>query len=300
MTYQPRNPNGQAVMANSEPVVIASDQTAIPVTLPTGANVIGSIAQITTGVTPGTGLTNLGKAMGGTSPLSGDVGVLAMAVNSTSLQYQPIFVDGSGRLITTISTLIPGTAATNLGKAEDAVHTSGDTGVFILGVAASSATVYSASGDYTPFSVDTAGRLRVHGAAAQDAAVGGDVLTIGGRASYAEPTAMSADGDAIFSWLDRRGRTIVANKCATSSVTSVAAATSSTQLMAATVNRIGATVYNDSTSVLYLNLGNTASSTSFTIKLQPEDYYEVPFGYTGAILGIWTTATGSARLTELS
>jgi hypothetical protein len=32
MTYIPRNPNGQANMANSEPVVIASDQSAIPVT----------------------------------------------------------------------------------------------------------------------------------------------------------------------------------------------------------------------------------------------------------------------------
>jgi hypothetical protein len=32
MAYQPKNPNGQATMANSEPVVIASDQSALPVT----------------------------------------------------------------------------------------------------------------------------------------------------------------------------------------------------------------------------------------------------------------------------
>lgn len=32
MAYTPRNPNGQATMANSEPVVIASNQSAIPVT----------------------------------------------------------------------------------------------------------------------------------------------------------------------------------------------------------------------------------------------------------------------------
>lgn len=32
MAYQPKNPNGQATMANSEPVVIASDQSAVPVT----------------------------------------------------------------------------------------------------------------------------------------------------------------------------------------------------------------------------------------------------------------------------
>jgi len=32
MSYTPKNPNGQATMANSEPVVIASDQSAVPVT----------------------------------------------------------------------------------------------------------------------------------------------------------------------------------------------------------------------------------------------------------------------------
>ncbi|MEO5627486.1 MAG: hypothetical protein ABIQ89_01200 [Candidatus Saccharimonadales bacterium] len=32
MTYQPKNANGQATMANSTPMVIASDQTTIPVT----------------------------------------------------------------------------------------------------------------------------------------------------------------------------------------------------------------------------------------------------------------------------
>lgn len=33
MSYSPNNPNGQATMANSEPVVIASDQSAVPVTV---------------------------------------------------------------------------------------------------------------------------------------------------------------------------------------------------------------------------------------------------------------------------
>lgn len=43
MSYSPKNANGQATMANSEPVVIASDQSAVPVSaaslpLPTGAS----------------------------------------------------------------------------------------------------------------------------------------------------------------------------------------------------------------------------------------------------------------------
>ena len=43
MAYIPPNPNGQALMANSSPVVIASDQSALPITvatlpLPSGAS----------------------------------------------------------------------------------------------------------------------------------------------------------------------------------------------------------------------------------------------------------------------
>jgi len=40
MAYNPQNPNGQATMANSEPVVIASDQSAIPVDLGTALQLI--------------------------------------------------------------------------------------------------------------------------------------------------------------------------------------------------------------------------------------------------------------------
>lgn len=87
----------------------------------------------------------------------------------------------------------------------------------------------------------------------------------------------------------------------TGAQTSVSAATSSTTLLAANTVRRGATVYNDSTAVLYLLLSTqTASATLFTAALAAGDYYEVPFGYTGIVNGIWVTATGSARVTEIS
>lgn len=47
MAYNPNNPNGQAVMASSAPVVVASNQSAIPVTPPT----ITKGTQGSTGVT---------------------------------------------------------------------------------------------------------------------------------------------------------------------------------------------------------------------------------------------------------
>ena len=57
---------------------------------------------------------------------------------------------------------IPGTGATNLGKAEDAAHVTGDTGVFMLAVRQNTATALAGTdGDYIPLIVDTNGRLHV-------------------------------------------------------------------------------------------------------------------------------------------
>lgn len=49
-----------------------------------------------------------------------------------------------------ITEITPGTGATNLGKAEDAVHTTGDTGVMDLGVANEARSNFGADGDYVP------------------------------------------------------------------------------------------------------------------------------------------------------
>lgn len=88
---------------------------------------------------------------------------------------------------------------------------------------------------------------------------------------------------------------------ATSAVTSVNDSASNQTLLASNANRLGATVTNDSTQILYVKLGATATATSYTVRMLPGDYYEVPFGYTGIIDGIWAAdASGAARVTELT
>lgn len=110
-----------------------------------------------------------------------------------------------------------------------------------------------------------------------------------------------AAGDYELAQIDSQGSQWVREKPSTTgTVTSVSGTTSSTSLLASNTSRRAASIYNDSTSVLYINLGATASSTAFTVKLNQDDYYEVPAGYNGAINGIWASATGSARITELS
>lgn len=83
--------------------------------------------------------------------------------------------------------------------------------------------------------------------------------------------------------------------------TSVAAAVADTLLLAANATRLGATVHNDSTANLFLALGTAAASTtSYTTIVAPGAYYELPIRFTGQIRGIWSVATGNARVTELT
>lgn len=116
--------------------------------------------------------------------------------------------------VTTVSTLsnttqlTPGTAAANLGKAEDAVHTSGDVGVFALAVANQAQSSFAADGDYTPIAVDVKGNSLTVGNVAHDAADAGYPLKVGGRARSSEITAVASDDrvDAIY---DLVGKQIV-------------------------------------------------------------------------------------------
>lgn len=68
-------------------------------------------------------------------------------------------VDSSGRII--LGSIVPGTGATNLGKAEDAVHTSGDVGIMALGVRKDTAVALAADGDYMPSIYDGSGNMWV-------------------------------------------------------------------------------------------------------------------------------------------
>lgn len=73
-------------------------------------------------------------------------------------------------------------------------------------------------------------------------------------------------------------------------VTLFAAATGRTNMRA---------IYNDSTAVLYVKFGVTASSSSYTVQLGAGAYYEFPQPvYGGQVDGIWASANGNARLTS--
>jgi hypothetical protein len=93
---------------------------------------------------------------------------------------------------------------------------------------------------------------------------------------------------------------VTPRQAGTATLSNVGASVTSVTLLAANVARIGATVYNDSSALLYIKFGTTASVTSFTVRVASQGYYEVPFGYTGRIDGIWASANGSARVSEMT
>ena len=88
-------------------------------------------------------------------------------------------------------------------------------------------------------------------------------------------------------------------RAATATESSVAASASSVEVLAANANRISATIRNDSSAVMYLSMGGTASSSS-PIRLGSQDIYELSARYAGAISAIWESATGNARVLEFA
>ena len=174
--------------------------TGITNALPAGTNAIGKLAANSgvdigdvdvTSIIPGTGATNLGKAID-TALGATDTGVLALSVRDDALatlteadgDVSALRVDSTGRLWCNVSNTVtvashavtnagtfavqvdalsPGTAASNLGKAEDAAHTSGDVGVMAMSVRQDTAAALGGTdADYQPLITDGSGRLHVN------------------------------------------------------------------------------------------------------------------------------------------
>lgn len=245
--------------------------------LPAGTNNIGDVDVLS--VVPGTAATSLGKAEDA-AHTTADTGVAVLAVrrdtaavgSDTDGDYSTLNVNASGRLYTSatvdaalpagtnnigdvdVLSVVPGTGATALGKAEDAAHTSADTGVALLAVRRDTAAVGSdTDGDYSTVNVDAAGHVWTR-------------LPVPGTATHSN----------------------------------VVGAASDTQILAAAATRKTFMVFNDSSAVLYLKFGTGASSSSHAFQIQPGELYSDESRWTGVVNGIWASATGNARVTEFT
>lgn len=157
MAFQPLNSNGQATMANSSPVVLASNQTSIPVAATLSAEttkVIGTVNQ-------------------GTSPwvISGTVTANA----GTNLNTSLLALESGGNLAS-IKTDVD-----NLNLAQ-ASTTSGQKGNLVLAAVTTAAPSYTTA-QSNPLSLDTSGNLRIAGAVTIAANSSVNVAQVAGTAT---------------------------------------------------------------------------------------------------------------------
>lgn len=264
---------GQKIMANSLPVVIASDQSAITVAQSTAANFNATVVQ-SSGINLHVNVDNFPA----TQPVSGTVTVtqatgtnLHTVVDSGSItvtqatgtNLHAVIDSGTLTAVTAITNALP--AGTNLlgkvGIDQTTVGTTNGVSIAQLGTG----TINTGNG------TSGTGTLRV--------AIASD------NTSNTNPF-LVAD-----------------QKAATSTTSNVAASATSTSILALNATRKGAMIFNDSAATLYLKFGTTASTTSYTVQIAGNGYYEFPAYpglYTGACDGIWSSATGNARVTELT
>ena len=154
MSYNPKNPNGQATSANSEPVVIASDQSAVNVSMSANSSV--NVNQVGgTAVDANSGLKSAGTQR------------VVLATDQPQLT-NALKVDGSATTQPVSGTVTANMGTTN-GLALDASvtglqvsqgsATSGQKGGLALGAVTSSAPTYTNT-QSNPLSLDTTGSLR--------------------------------------------------------------------------------------------------------------------------------------------
>lgn len=114
--------------------------------------------------------------------------------------------------LTGTTSLTPGTAAANLGKAEDAVAASGDTGVMALAVRRDTAAPSAADLDYNTLNTDVLGKLwtRPEGGAAEGAAATGNPNRVGWMAQDpASPPSAESALDIVTPSTDLQKRALV-------------------------------------------------------------------------------------------
>jgi hypothetical protein len=138
--------------------------------------------------------------------VTGDMQVMKLAVSALG-GMTLIPGDATNGLLVDVSRIIPGVTATALGKAEDALAASGDTGVMALAVRRDTPVSDGGAGDYTPLHVDALGRLRVTGTQLEDAVAGsGDSGMFALAVRRDAPTSGAAAGDYHEIEVDALGR----------------------------------------------------------------------------------------------
>jgi hypothetical protein len=189
----------------------------------------------------------------------------------------------------------------------------GATNVGVLPAVANAAAPVLTEGRQVLLSTDLAGNLRVAATFTPSGTqtVAGNLTNnnaapaatnIGALVAVANAAAQTwTEGNEVLESVDLSGaQRVTGGQTGTATLSNVAASAASVSLLAANTSRKGVIIVNDGNKTLYVKYGATASLTSFTVLMPSNSYWEMPWPiFTGALDGIWNTANGSARITEL-
>ena len=209
-----------------------------------------------------------------------------------------------------VLSVIPGTGATNLGKAEDAGHTGEDVGVMALAVRRDSVGTFASSNeDYAPLQVTNIGELRVNMASSVGAS---EALNTGGQprsATQRGPVVLAvrndelaissaghADGDYTYLQVDAEGALYTTHGITgmTQGITTVAG--TAMQLDEGTdgydipCKRVDLMSRHDNVGIIYVGSADTIASNGSVggIRLNAGDFYSMDINN---LNHIWVEAT---------
>lgn len=241
MSYKPSNPNGQALMAASEPVVIASNQTAIPVsgTVELGATSLTAL-ETTNAVQSGTWTVQPGNTANTTPWLTKQQETLGTATLLGALNAEIVGpLNGAvGSAVTFTATATPVgliltpyvsyDGGTNWSVTQFFNSANGDAidtlSSFVLGTSYSISTGDGAthikvrltswtSGSITTrlSSSNSMGLVNLKASSVHDSPAGSFLLQAGAVGSSTAPAAVSANGDAVRLWATTSGALNIAD-----------------------------------------------------------------------------------------
>lgn len=223
----------------------------------------------------------------------------------------------------TVSAVVPGVGATNLGKAEDAVHADGDTGVMALAVRRdANTTLAGATGDYAPIQVDASGNVKVAiisgagsgGTAIADAAAftrgTTSVTPIAGVVETSAPTLTNGNTGTVSLTTGGALRVDVTSGGIPGFAEDVAATSGDTGIVILGVRRDTAasssgtdgdysTLNLDSTGKLHVNVGNTVTVGSHAVTNAGTFVVQTGAATAGGATPVSTVSAASTNATSL-
>jgi hypothetical protein len=285
---------GQKAMAASLAVTVASDQTSIPVSI---SDVAASSTITTQNLVPA------GTATASSAILSGQLnGQSTINIQVTGVYTGALSLQGT--LNNTNWVTIGGLVFTDVGNGtQTATIPSAATSIYQADCAGFSAVRVTALGAVTGTATITIRASAAAGLVGLDLSLPAGANIIGTLTANQTVNAAQINGVAplMGAGSDGTGSQRVTHASgATGTLANVASSATTTTLLAASTSRLGATITNESTSILYLKFGGTASATSYTVQIVGGGYYELPGPhiYNGIIDGIWASANGNARVTS--